>query len=117
MRTGNITISSRPREDELGTGICGACHCECDEVGVDHSFSDGFGTCEDWDIGSSCCDASVYKGKIFLDTTTVHTARKDHKDGKVKAGQKYRQRVVKGYFIDDEDLHQGIFDIVKKVIN
>ena len=117
MITGNITISSRPNEDELGSGICGGCLCECEEVGVDESFDDAFGTCEDWGVGSDCCGAEVYEGSIWFDATTKHTARKDHKDGKVKAGQKYSQRVIKGYYIDNEDLHHGIFEIIKKVID
>jgi hypothetical protein len=116
MITGNITISSKPREDDLSTGICGACLCECDEVGVDNSFDDAFGMCTNWGVGSDCCEADVFKGHIFLDKSSTHTARKDHKDGKVKVGQKYRQSIRKGYYIDDDGEHQGIFKITKRII-
>ena len=117
MIMGNITISSRPSADELGDGICGSCLCECEEVGINESFDDAFGTCEDWSVGSDCCGSEVFKGRIFLDTCSTHTARKDHKDGKIKAGQKYKQWVTKGYYIDGDGNHQGIFNIVKKVVN
>jgi hypothetical protein len=116
MITGNITLSSKPREDELGDGICSSCLCECDEVGVDDSFDDSFGTCTDWSIGSDCCGAKVCEGKIFTSVTSTHTARKDHKDGKVKAGQTYRQHLIRGYYIDDGE-HKGICEVTKKVLN
>ena len=116
MRMGNITISSKPRLDDFKIGICSSCLCECQEVGVDNSFSDLFGNVEDWGIGSECCDAEVYDGNIWLDKTSIHTARKDHKDGKVKAGQRYRQRIQKGYYMDEQGNHFGIFEITKRII-
>jgi hypothetical protein len=117
MITGNMTLSSRPSLDELrGDGICGSCLCECQEVGVDNSFSDSFGYVTDWGRGSDCCEAEVFEGRIFLDETSTHTARKHHKDGRVKAGERYRQNVRKGYYIDDSGNHHGIFEITKKVL-
>jgi flavoprotein len=118
MITGNITISSRPSEDELRSGmICGSCLDECNETGIDESFSDAFGLVTCWGVGSDCCEAEVYEGRIFLDEVSYHTARKDHKDGKVKAGQRYRSRVRKGYYIDDSGKHYGIFEVEKKVVD
>ena len=117
MIYGNMTIDSRPNPDSLGVGICGSCLSECDEVGVDESFSDAFGLVTDWSVGSSCCGGDVFQGVIFLDKASTHTARKDHKDGKIKAGQTYRCRIRKGYYIDDEGGHIGICEYSKTKIN
>ena len=117
MRTGNITLSSRPNIDDLRSeGICSSCLCECQEVGVDESFSDQFGLVTAWGTGSDCCGAEVFEGHIFLDETSIHTARKDHKDGRVKAGERYRKNVRKGYYIDDAGTHHGIFEVTKRVL-
>jgi len=116
MITGNMTLSRRPSRDDLGSGVCMGCLTECEEVGVDESFSDSFGLVEDWGVGSSCCGEEVCQGNIFLDKVSFHTARKDHKDGKILKGQRYRQHITKGYYIDDSGEHHGIFDISKKVI-
>jgi len=116
MIYGNMTLNSRPSEEDMGEGICESCLCECREVGVDESFSDSFGLVTDWGVGSDCCGSEVLKGTIFLDKTSTHTARKDHKDGKVKIGQRYRQKIVKGYYVDDSGKHHGIYEITKKVL-
>jgi len=119
MITGNITISSKPTCDELTSGICAFCLEESEEVPIDISFSDQFGQVEDWSAGSACCGSEIVKGKIFLDKTSCHIANKDHVDenGKaiVKKGQRYKYRIVKGYYIDD-GIRYGILKITKKVI-
>lgn len=116
---GNITISSRPREDDLSTGvICLSCLQECDEKGIDDSFSDGFGNVTCWDVGSGCCEAETAEGKIFLDRCRVHIARKDHvRNGKVVVpkGAKYMVTIRKGYYIEDGE-HKGIYEYRKKVL-
>jgi hypothetical protein len=115
--TGNITLNRRPKYEELRTDcICLGCLEECEEVPIDDSFSDGFGNVECWSTGSSCCGSEVGQGRIFLDRTTYHTARKDHKDGKVKAGQRYKARIRKGYAIDDDGNHIGIYEYIKRVL-
>ena len=117
MITGNITISSRPKESELNNGvICGCCFSECDEVPVDDSFSDQFGNVNCWSVGSSCCGSETFQGRIFFHKSTIHTARKDHAKGGIKAGQKYRSIIEKGYYIDENGQHNGIFNYTKKLI-
>jgi len=117
MIIGNITLSSRPNRDDLKSNvICGDCLCECEEVEVDESFSDSFGLVTAWGVGSSCCGGECYEGEIFLDRTTRHTARKDHKDGKIKKGQRYKAHITKGYYIDDSGKHHGIYEYSKRVL-
>ena len=117
MIMGNMVKSSRPDPDELRMGgICACCLNECNETGIDNSFSDSFGFVTDWGVGSDCCEAEVFEGEIFLDNISFHTARKDHTDGKIKAGQKYKARLMKGYYIDANGEHQGIYEYTKKVL-
>lgn len=119
MIIGNITLSSRPNQEDLTYGICSFCLEEAEEVGFDHSFDDPFGTVEQWGCGSSCCEEDVVEGKIFLDKTSVHIANKDHYDSKnnivVRKGEKYRSRIVKGYYVED-GVHKPIFKIEKRKI-
>ena len=119
---GNITISSRPDPDSLRTDcVCLCCLEECDEVGVDESFGDSFGNVTCWGTGSSCCGGEVAEGRIFFQQTDVYTARKDHynKRGKliIKAGQRYRRTLKKGYYVDDRGEHHGIFNLTKKALD
>ena len=116
MITGNICISSRPSEDDLSDGICADCLCECSSEAINDSFGDGFGNVECWSEGRDCCGADVLQGRIFLDKSSIHTARKDHKDGKVKTGQRYRQNIRKGYYVDHDGGHNGIFEISKHIL-
>ncbi len=117
MITGNITLSSRPAESDLRSNrICGCCLSECDEVPVDDSFDDQFGNVTSWGVGSSCCQAETFEGRIFFRNRTFHTARKDHPKGGIKVGQKYRAIIEKGYFIDEDGKHHGIFNYSKKLI-
>jgi len=121
MRTGNITLSPKPNFDDFDEieGICAGCHEATRLVPVDNSFSDQFGLVTDWSVGSECCGDAVYEGEIFLDVTKTHTAQKDHckENGRliVAKGQKYHSRVVKGYYIDDNGEHHGIFMVEKRV--
>jgi len=118
---GNITLSGRPREDDLRTGvICMGCLEECNETGEDNSFSDHFGQVECWDVVSDCCGCSTGEGVIFLDKSSTHIARKDHvRNGKViiPKGAKYRAYIKKGYVIDpDSGEHKGLYEYRKKLL-
>jgi hypothetical protein len=122
MITGNITVSSRPNEDDLrASGICSACMDECSEVGVDESYDDHFGVVTVWGRGSDCCEAEVWDGEIFLRRSKVHTARKDHlnADGRViiAKGERYKATLRKGYAIDEDGKHHGIFEYRKKKVS
>jgi len=119
MITGNITISGRPREDDLrdGTLICSDCLGECQEVGVNNSFDDQFGLVTDWSIGSDCCGSDCCEGAIFFDKKSIHTARKDDPKNNIKAGQKYVARIRKGYYIDPDGEHRGICEYSKTTIS
>lgn len=122
MIIGNISLSSRPREDEMRSDcICLSCFSKCDEVPVDDSFDDQFGNVESWSIGSSCCGAEVAEGKIYCDKSKIHVAKKDHvKRNKViiANGQKYRARLERGYYVDpDTGKHNGIFNYSKRVLD
>jgi len=117
MIIGNITLNPKPCGGDLEDGgICGCCLCECEAAPIDESFSDPFGNVESWRIGSACCEADIFEGAIFMEKRTKHTARKDHKDGKIKAGQRYSCYIRKGYYIDDDGKHHGIYEYKKTVI-
>ena len=59
MRTGNVTRSHKPDEDELRSGVCSLCKEKCNEIATDNSYDDVYGTVIDWRIGSNCCQAEV----------------------------------------------------------
>jgi hypothetical protein len=120
MIIGNITLSSKPDSESLRSGmVCASCLCECEEVPVDNSFDDQFGLVTVWDVGSDCCGADCFEGKVFLDSSSTHTARKDHtnKAGKVivQAGQRYRAHIIKGYYVEDGE-HKGICEYSKTLL-
>ena len=120
MIIGNITLSSKPTNYDYKVGICSGCLEETQERPFDDSFSDQFGYVTDWSVGSDCCGADVFEGKIFLDKTSTHIANKDHIDGNgnviVKKGEKYKSRIVKGYYVDDDGENRGIFKLEKRKI-
>lgn len=121
VMTGNITLHSRPKADDLrDSGICSYCLQECCEVPVDNSFDDQFGVVTDWGVGSSCCGSEVWNGSIFLDASSVHTARKDHLNNKgevvIAKGERYKATIRKGYAIDEDGKHHGICIYRKKKI-
>lgn len=122
MRTGNMVLNRKPKESDFkeGTLFCSSCGKECVETAIDNSFGDSFGYVTDWAVGSYCCEAEAYKGTIYLDTVTTRTARKDHLNKKgeviIKAGQKYRAYVKKGFYVDDKGKHHGHFEYRKVAI-
>lgn len=114
MITGNMTLSSRPTADELHSGkICGSCLSECDEVGVDDSFSDGFGFVTCWGVGSDCCGAETFDGKIFFHKSAIHKASKDYPKYGIQKGEKYRATIENGYFVDNGE-HKPIYNYTKR---
>lgn len=81
------------------TGICSHCGEVC-EVGVqDESFDYSYGsinaTHHQYSEVSSCCGADVEEGGKTEVRTAIHFARRDHKDGEVKAGEWYVVRVFR----------------------
>lgn len=120
FQIGNITIASKPKHDEIGEkAICSNCMQECETTSINDSFDDSFGNVECWSIGSDCCGAEVFQGKIYCSRTAIHNARKNHYRNNrliVEKGQKYRLFFAKGYYIDDNGKHHGIMNITKRVI-
>ncbi len=53
--------------------------------------------------GCSKCTRSDYLGEILfhVDSYSTHKARKDHKDGKVKKGERYTKTYVRTVWIED----------------
>lgn len=78
--------------------ICEECHEQCNIKVVDNGFSFEFGS----EVGfhslkanvSSCCESTYIKGGSKLLRNVVRTARKDHRDGRIKRGDRYKERVV-----------------------
>jgi hypothetical protein len=97
-RTGPLAYSKGShREPE--TGICGECGEECSSKFEDCSFDYEYGSisgvyCDGYEV-SDCCGADIIEGGVSLVRRSVHVARKDHKDGKIKTGQKYRISVYR----------------------
>jgi hypothetical protein len=82
------------------SGICDSCGKPCESIPVD--FGIGFyeycgarGNHQNIQQSSPCCEASVVEGDAHLIRTAIHTARRDHKNGKIKAGDKYRLTVTR----------------------
>lgn len=87
-------------EDEGVEGICSECGNACRATMVDF----GIGPYEYWgskcvhvDLrpASPCCEAEVVEGGETVVRREVHVARRDHKDGKIKAGDKYCLTVLR----------------------
>ena len=89
------------REDFDGSpdpGICVSCGRKVTPAWVDegigpYEFWGDKGTHHDWRCESPCCGAEVVAGEEHLVSKTVHTARKDHKSGDIKKGDRYRKWV------------------------
>jgi len=81
-------------------GICEACGEECQEVQIDQGFGPyEYGSIhdihQDWVWVSPCCEAEVVPGGVKLVREKTHTARRDHKDGKIKVGDRYEVKVFR----------------------
>jgi hypothetical protein len=105
--------------------ICAECLEPAEETTWDDGFYYDYGSITNaWHSetrsGSDCCGADLLEGTVFLDVTSVHTARKDHfnKAGKliVAKGQRYRKSLKKGYYIDDSGEHCGIYKLHKEAL-
>lgn len=62
-----------------------------------YEFWGARGVHHDWQMLSPCCEAEVVPGGTKLVRNTTHVARRDHKDGKVKAGQRYQVTVYRNW--------------------
>lgn len=81
-------------------GICSDCGIECESVTEDQ----GIGSYEYWgargnDVQlvevSPCCGAEVVEGGNTLVRITERIARKDHKDGRIKTGDTYKEVITR----------------------
>lgn len=118
MIFGNIELNS-PVIDK-GNFVCHSCFENFEESGVlDDSFDDHFGTVSCY---SSCCphcgDEDYTEGKVWLNKQSIHTASKDHFDKhgnvKISKGDKYKATFIKGYYIDENGLHKGLYEYTKR---
>lgn len=78
--------------------ICADCGRECRVIEVDEGIGSyeywGFkGVHHDYRPGSHCCGVEVVNGGCKIVRQSVHTARKNHRDGTVKTGDVYRVTV------------------------
>jgi hypothetical protein len=104
--------------------ICSSCKEECSEVEIKDGFYYDYGSItgawhDESYAGSSCCGEPILEGKVFFEKSSVHTARKDHKNRKgeitIHKGDIYRSSLTKGYYIDD-GVHEPIYEYSKRVI-
>jgi len=94
--------------------ICLACERECSVVEINDGFFYDYGDIvgawhDESGEGSACCGSEVAPGKIWMDKTSTHRARKNHKDahGKVvvSKGSRYLAGISKGYYVLDGERH------------
>lgn len=76
-------------------GICNncgmACEAEIQDQGIGpYEFWGSRGVHHDWVEASPCCSASVVEGGNKVVRTSEHVARRDHKKGRIKKGDRYR---------------------------
>lgn len=76
-------------------GICDDCGLECDAILEDqgigsYEYWGSRGVHHDYRNVSPCCGASVVEGGNTLVRISEHTARRDHKKGGVKKGDRYK---------------------------
>jgi len=105
--------------------ICRDCLSECQEVEFKDGFFYDYGSItgawhDESGTGSDCCHAEVAEGRIWLDRTTDHVARKDHLtpagNVHIAKGQRYRCTIRKGYMVKADGGREAIFEIYKGVI-
>jgi hypothetical protein len=103
--------------------ICSSCGNECEEVGRDNGFYYQAGSIsgyhEDVEYGSDCCGEEVLDGKVYLDKSSVHTAKKNHfQNGKivVAEGKKYRKNIMKSFGVDGDGKRTGFIKISKRAM-
>ena len=86
--------------DEGPEGICSdcgkACHAKMIDFGIgSYEFWGARGVHTDFHPASPCCEVEVVEGGESVVRRAVHVARRDHKDGKIKAGDKYSLTVYR----------------------
>lgn len=92
----------RYHEEEMPHGICEACGSECTATVVDngigaYEFWGSRGVHHDYRQCSPCCEAEVVEGGEKIVRKAIHTARRDHKDGRIKRGDKYALTVYRSW--------------------
>ena len=80
-------------------GVCESCGTECSAVMQDEGIGDyeywgSRGVHHDWVEVSPCCGAAVVDGGNKVVKSVIRHAKKDHKDGRVKAGQWYKETAI-----------------------
>jgi len=86
--------------EDMPYGICSRCGNGCTAVWIDfgigpYEFWGDRGTHHDYQVVSPCCEAEMAEGGETVVRRATHTARRDHKDGKIKAGNKYSLTVLR----------------------
>ena len=115
------------REHYHYNGICSDCGLECETVTEDQ----GIGAYEYWgarDVHhdyvevSPCCGAEVVEGGNTLVRITERVARKDHKDKRIKAGDRYKEVITRcwrrggpsWYYVKKIKLASGTVPVFRK---
>lgn len=90
----------RHNHEDMADGICSDCGRACTATMVDfgigpYEFWGDRGVHHDYHAASPCCEAEVVEGGEKVVRKSIHTARRDHKDGKIKAGEMYALTVFR----------------------
>jgi len=90
----------RYESEDMPSGICEDCGHFCIAVVRDfgigpYEYWGARGNHHDYQQVSPCCEVSIVEGDTKVIRTATHTARRDHRDGKIKAGEKYHITVTK----------------------
>jgi len=102
--------------------ICLDCLDECEEIEFRDGFFYDYGSIrgawhDESGTGSSCCHGETAQGRIWLNRTSKHVARKDHLSPAgnlwIAKGETYINEIKKGYYIDTLGDHIGIFETNK----
>jgi len=86
--------------EDMPQGICSRCGNGCTATWVDfgigpYEFWGSRGNHHDYQVVSPCCEALMEEGGETVVRKSVHVARKDHGDGKIKAGERYELTVLR----------------------
>lgn len=89
-------------ENDAETGICDDCGHECTAKKIDfgigpYEYGSVKGFHHDYQYASPCCEAAVLLGGEVVLRRAVHVARFNHKDGKIKIGDKYSLTVRRSW--------------------
>lgn len=87
-------------QEDMAEGICADCGHACRATVIDngigaYEFWGARGVHHDYQQASPCCEAEVVEGGEKVVRKSIHVARRDHKDGKIKAGDRYALTVYR----------------------